>query len=159
LLLVLLLVLLVLLLLVPLLLLPVLLLLCALQRCWCNSRCFAAQIQIIADNYGNVVGLPERECSVQRRNQKVLEESPSPLLDAKTRKAMQDQACALARVSRAPSPCLPVHAVHVPAYSCAVSWPSLPATTASTTPAVVVRDVMFPCAALLMFRCSDVPMF
>ncbi len=59
-------------------------------------RC--VQIQVMADDHGNVVGLPERECSVQRRNQKVLEESPSMLLDPATRKAMQDQACALARV-------------------------------------------------------------
>ena len=52
----------------------------------------------MADNHGNYVGLPERECSVQRRNQKVLEESPSCLLDPATRKAMQLQAAALAKV-------------------------------------------------------------
>lgn len=55
------------------------------------------EIQLIADSHGNVVALPERECSIQRRNQKVIEESPSVLIDAATRKAMQDQACALAR--------------------------------------------------------------
>ena len=54
------------------------------------------EIQLIADNYGNVVALPERECSVQRRNQKVIEESPSVLLDPATRAAMQNQAAALA---------------------------------------------------------------
>lgn len=55
------------------------------------------EIQLIADSHGNVVGLPERECSIQRRNQKVIEESPSVLLDEKTRHAMQKQACDLAR--------------------------------------------------------------
>lgn len=60
--------------------------------------CSSLQIQVIADTHGNYVGLPERECSVQRRNQKVLEESPSCLLDPATRKAMQAQACALAKV-------------------------------------------------------------
>jgi propionyl-CoA carboxylase alpha chain len=55
------------------------------------------EIQLIADAHGNVVAMPERECSIQRRNQKVIEESPSVLLDAATRRAMQDQACQLAR--------------------------------------------------------------
>mmetsp|Transcript_19305 Transcript_19305/g.24558 ORF Transcript_19305/g.24558 Transcript_19305/m.24558 type:complete len:653 (+) Transcript_19305:3-1961(+) len=54
------------------------------------------EIQLIADSHGNVCALPERECSIQRRNQKVLEEAPSVLLDPETRRAMQDQACALA---------------------------------------------------------------
>ena len=54
------------------------------------------EIQLIADAHGNVAALPERECSIQRRNQKVIEESPSVLLDAKTRRAMQEQARMLA---------------------------------------------------------------
>jgi len=54
------------------------------------------EIQLIADSHGNVVAFPERECTVQRRNQKVIEESPSPFLDGATRRAMQDQAAMLA---------------------------------------------------------------
>ncbi len=55
------------------------------------------EIQVLADTHGNTVYLHERECSIQRRNQKVIEEAPSPFLDAKTRKAMGEQAVALAK--------------------------------------------------------------
>ena len=55
------------------------------------------EIQVLGDKHGNVVSLFERECSIQRRNQKVIEEAPSPLLDEKTRKAMGEQAVALAK--------------------------------------------------------------
>ena len=55
------------------------------------------EIQVLGDSHGNIVYLHERECSIQRRNQKVIEEAPSPFLDAATREAMGNQACALAR--------------------------------------------------------------
>jgi len=54
------------------------------------------EIQVLCDSHGNGVYLHERECSIQRRNQKVIEEAPSPFLDAETRKAMGEQALALA---------------------------------------------------------------
>ena len=55
------------------------------------------EIQLIGDKHGNVLYLNERECSIQRRHQKVIEEAPSPFLDAATRKAMGEQAVALAK--------------------------------------------------------------
>ncbi len=55
------------------------------------------EIQVLGDKHGNCVYLGERECSIQRRNQKVVEEAPSPFLDEATRKAMGEQAVALAK--------------------------------------------------------------
>lgn len=55
------------------------------------------EIQILGDKHGRIVYLQERECSLQRRHQKVIEEAPSPFLDEKTRQAMGEQAVALAR--------------------------------------------------------------
>ena len=55
------------------------------------------EIQVLCDTHGNGIYLNERECSIQRRNQKVVEEAPSPFLDAETRKAMGEQAVALAK--------------------------------------------------------------
>jgi propionyl-CoA carboxylase alpha chain len=55
------------------------------------------EIQILGDKHGNVIHLGERECSIQRRNQKVVEEAPSPLIDAATRSKMGEQAVALAK--------------------------------------------------------------
>ena len=57
------------------------------------------EIQVVADTLGNTIHLGERECSVQRRHQKVIEEAPSPFLDAATREAMGDQAVAIARAA------------------------------------------------------------
>ena len=71
-----------------------------------DDRCFVEkfienprhiEIQVLGDKHGSVIYLGERECSIQRRNQKVLEEAPSPLLDEKTRKAMGEQAVALSK--------------------------------------------------------------
>ncbi len=55
------------------------------------------EVQVLGDKHGNVIHLGERECSIQRRNQKVVEEAPSPLLDAATRAEMGAQAVALAK--------------------------------------------------------------
>jgi propionyl-CoA carboxylase alpha chain len=55
------------------------------------------EIQVLGDKHGNVIHLGERECSIQRRNQKVIEEAPSPLLDEGTRRRMGAQAVALAK--------------------------------------------------------------
>jgi propionyl-CoA carboxylase alpha chain len=55
------------------------------------------EIQVLGDKHGNVLYLNERECSIQRRNQKVVEEAPSPFLDEATRKAMGEESVALAK--------------------------------------------------------------
>jgi len=55
------------------------------------------EIQVLGDKHGNVIHLGERECSIQRRNQKIIEEAPSPLLDETTRRKMGEQAVSLAK--------------------------------------------------------------
>ncbi len=55
------------------------------------------EVQVLADTHGNAVHLGERECSLQRRHQKVVEEAPSPLLDAATRARIGAAACDTAR--------------------------------------------------------------
>ncbi len=55
------------------------------------------EIQILADSFGKTLYLLERECSIQRRNQKVIEEAPSPFIDPKKRREMGEQAVALAK--------------------------------------------------------------
>ncbi|MDR0735137.1 MAG: acetyl-CoA carboxylase biotin carboxylase subunit [Elusimicrobiota bacterium] len=57
------------------------------------------EVQLAADNYGNVLAFAERDCSIQRKNQKLIEESPSPFVDQKTREALCDAAVRLARAA------------------------------------------------------------
>lgn len=66
-----------------------------LERCVRNPR--HVEVQIIADNHGNIVAMGERDCSVQRNHQKMIEESPSPLLDEELRAQMMNDAVKAAR--------------------------------------------------------------
>src|SRR6202035_1271802 len=58
------------------------------------------EMQVLADEHGNIVYLGERECSIQRRHQKVLEEAPSPLIDAEMRRRMGEVAVQVAKAAR-----------------------------------------------------------
>ena len=67
------------------------------------SVCFR-WCQVLCDKHGNGIHLNERECSIQRRNQKVIEETPSPFVTPELRKQMGDQAVSLALAVGTPTP-------------------------------------------------------
>ncbi len=58
------------------------------------------EVQVAGDNYGNVVAFAERDCSMQRRHQKLVEESPSPFVDPVTRRQLQEAACKLVKAAQ-----------------------------------------------------------